>query len=372
MDESVRQIPYIAISMQHKQIKADLITAVSQTIDSGQFILGDQVSEFERRMAELCGVRFAVGVNSGTDALVLALRSLGIGPGDEVITAPNSFVATASGIVLAGARPVFADVRDDYNIDPNQLKHALTPKTKAVIPVHLTGRPADMHPIMEIARENDLFVVEDCAQAVMAEYHGQQVGSFGDIGCFSLHPLKTLSACGDAGVITTNDEELSNRLKILRNIGLQTRSDCVAWTGNSRLDTIQAAILLVKMKYLDSWTQKRRDNAALYQQELASVFGVQIPADRPFEKSVYHTFVLQAEQRDELKQYLADNGIETAVHYPVPIHLQTVAQDIGYGPGSFLVAEQQAKRILSLPVYPELKMDDIYYITQKIREFYNV
>lgn len=370
MRTSSTKIPYVNIAGQHASIKAELLEAVTNIIDHGKFILGDEVEEFEKRFAELCGVRFAVGVNSGTDALILALRALGIGPGDEVITVPNSFIASTSCIMLVGARPVFVDVREDYNMNPAQIEQAITSKTKAILPVHLTGRPADMDPIMEVAKRHSLHVVEDCAQAVLAEYRGRRGGSFGMIGCFSLHPLKTLNACGDGGVLTTNNEAVYEKLKILRNHGLQTRDDCVVWSINSRLDTIQAAILLVKMKYLEVWTEKRRSNAAFYQRALARVPSLQLPYDQPKELAVYHMFVIQAERRDELKQHLADCGVATAIHYPVPIHLQKAAKCLGYGPGSFPVAERQAKQILSLPVYPELRTADLEYVVEAIRAFY--
>lgn len=364
------RIPYVNLAAQHRSIKAALLSAIARVIDHARFILGEEVDTFERRFAALCGVRFAVAVNSGTDALVMALRALGIGPGDEVITAPNSFVATAGCIALVGARPVFVDVRDDYNLDPAQFERAITPRTKAIMPVHLTGRPADMEPIMAAAARHGLAVVEDCAQAVTAEYRGRRVGSFGAIGCFSLHPLKTLNACGDGGVLTTNDERLYEQLVRLRNLGLRHRDECLEWSGHSRLDTVQAAILLVKLQYLDAWTEQRRAHAAWYQQALTGVEAVRAPMDRPGERAVYHTFVVQAEQRDALKRFLAGEGIETAVHYPVPIHLQPAAAGLGYGPGSFPVAERQAQRIVSLPIYPELEPEDREHIVDTIRRFY--
>jgi dTDP-4-amino-4,6-dideoxygalactose transaminase len=364
------RIPYVNVAAQHAKIKAELLAAMATVIDRGQFIQGDEVGEFERRFAERCGVRYAVAFNSGTDALVLALRVLGIGPGDEVITVPNSFVATASCIDLVGGRPVFVDVREDYNMDPAQLEQAITSKTKAILPVHLTGRPADMDPILKIAHAYQLRVVEDCAQAVLAEYRGRSVGSFGDVGCFSLHPLKTLGACGDAGMATTNSEEMSHTLRLLRNHGLRSRDDCVMWGSNSRLDTLQAAILLVKMKYLEAWTERRRSHAAYYQKRLKTISGLQLPADRPHEKSVYHTFVIQAGRRDDLRSYLAEHGVETAVHYPIPLHLHQAAAALGYPAGSFPVAERQAARILSLPIYSELAPDDLEYIVRTIRDFY--
>ena len=363
-------IPYVDIGRQHRFIKDELLGAIAKVIDRGDFILGEEVGEFEQRFAALCGIRFAIGVSSGTDALILALRVLGIGHGDEVITTPNSFVASTSCITFVGAIPVFVDVGDDYNLDPKKLPKAITSRTKAIIPVHLTGRPANMEPIVDTAQEHNLHVIEDCAQAILAEYKGQLVGSIGNIGCFSLHPLKTLSACGDGGMLTTNDENIYEQLKVLRNIGLKTRDDCVIWSGNSRLDTLQAAILLVKMKYLDEWTKKRRTNAKLYQQELADVPNIIIPVDKPYEKAVYHTFVIQAERRDELKQYLVDHGIGTSIHYPIPIHLQKAASKLGYSPGDFPITERQAKCILSLPIYPELSQAEIKYVAQTMKKFY--
>ena len=370
MPTTTKKIPYVDLAGQHKPLKAELLDAVAKVIDHGKFILGDEVALFEQRFAGLCGVSYAVGVNSGTDALIIALRALGIGPGDEVITPVNSFVASASCIALCGAKPVLVDVREDYNIDPAQVRKAITSKTRAIIPVHLTGRPADMASILEIAQQHKLFVVEDSAQAVFAEYCGKRVGSFGSFGCFSLHPLKTLNACGDGGVLTTNDLELYEQAKLLRNLGLATRDNCAVWSGNSRLDTVQAAMLLVKLKYVDAWTEKRRRNAAFYQQALKGVRGLTVPADREKEKAVYHTFVVQAERRDELKKFLAENGIETSIHYPLPIHLQRAATPLGWRSGSFPIAERQAGKILSLPIYPELEDSDLSYITGRIREFY--
>jgi dTDP-4-amino-4,6-dideoxygalactose transaminase len=367
---SLTSIPYVNIAALNEDIKAELLEAVSRVLDSGQFILGREVEVFEKQFASLCGVRYAVGLNSGTDALIFALRALGVGVGDEVITVPNSFVASTSCIVLVGARPVFVDVREDYNIDTSLIEKAITPRTKAILPVHLTGRPADMAQILDVASRHGLWVVEDCAQAVLAEYQGQRVGSFGAAGCFSLHPLKTLNACGDGGVVTTNDEALYEKVKLYRNLGLKTRDNCVIWSGNSRLDTLQAAILLVKLKHLHRWTEKRRSNAAYYQKALAGIPRVQVPLDQPHEMAVYHTFVIQAGARDRLRQYLQDQGIGTAIHYPIPIHLQEAASSLGYRVGSFPVAEAQAKRILSLPVYSELEQWQLEHVAEAVRRFF--
>lgn len=364
------KIPYVNVALQHSFIKDELLKAVSEILDKGNFILGREVNEFEERFAALCDVKYAVGVNSGTDALILALKATGIGPGDEVITVPNSFVATASCIKIVGARPVFIDVRDDYNMDPDLITSVITKQTRAILPVHLTGRPADMDPIIEIANRYNLQIFEDCAQAVAAEYKGKRVGSLGRIGCFSLHPLKTLNACGDGGVLTTNDAELAAKLKIMRNLGLENRENCILWSSNSRLDTLQAAILLVKLKYLAEWTEKRRLNAKYYGEHLADLSQVKIPRDQACEFSVYHTYVIQAENRNNLRAFLAQKGIGTGIHYPRPIHLQTVAEELGYRSGSFPVTEGQADHILSLPVYPELDEGQLNYVVDSIHKFY--
>ena len=364
------KVPYVDIPGQHAPLLAELAAAAAGVIERGQFILGPEVGEFERRFAALCGTRFALGVNSGGDALALSLRALGIGPGDEVITAPNSFIASASCVVQVGARPVFVDVREDYNLDPGRLEAAITSKTRAIFPVHLTGRPADMEPLLKVAGRHGLRVIEDAAQAVLAEYRGQRVGSIGALGCFSLHPLKTLNACGDGGVVTTNDEALYQRLALLRNFGLKSRENAEIWGVNSRLDTLQAALLLVKLKRLERWTEQRRSHAAYYQQALAGIPGVRVPSDQPYEKAVYHTFIIQAERRDELKAFLLQEGIGTAIHYPIPIHLQTAAAGLGYGRGSFPEAERQAGRILSLPVYPELTTEQLQCVAGAVRKFY--
>ncbi|MBI4509581.1 MAG: DegT/DnrJ/EryC1/StrS family aminotransferase [Deltaproteobacteria bacterium] len=364
------KVPYVDIARQHSPLKQELLEAVARVIDHGNFILGPEVIEFESHFADLCGVRHAVGVNSGTDALVLALKVLGVGPGDEVITVPNSFVATVSAVKIVGATPVLVDVRDDLNMDPAMIEAALTPRTKVILPVHLTGRSCDMDAVLRIAEAHRLRVVEDCAQAVLAEHRGRRVGSLGTIGCFSLHPLKTLNACGDGGILTTSDPELAERLRVERNIGLKTREDCVAFAGNSRLDTMQAAMLLVKLRHLETWTQKRRRNAHYYQEQLRDIPGLMLPLERDGERCVYHTFVIQAERRDELKTHLESRGIGTSIHYPIPIHLQTAGQSLGHPAGAFPVAERQARRILSLPIYPELATAQLDHVVTAIRDFY--
>ena len=293
------KVPFVNLGLQNRLIKDELLSIVSGLLDSGQFILGEDLARFEKSFAHLCGTTYAVGVANGTDALFLSMKVLGIGQGDEVITAPNSFLASASSICLAGATPVFADVREDFNIDPEQIRKVISPKTKAIIPVHLTGRPADLDAILSIAQEYHLAVIEDCAQAVCAEYNDKPVGSFGNLGCFSLHPLKNLSACGDGGVITTSNEDLYHQLLKARNHGLRNRDECEFWSYNSRLDNIQAAMLNVKLNKLSEWTARRRKIASYYYERISGL-NLIAPADKSFEKSVYHTFIIQTVRRDEL------------------------------------------------------------------------
>jgi len=361
-------IPYVDIGAQTKSLKKELLIAIEEVLDHGNFILGKEVQSFEKMFAAYCGIDFAVGVNSGTDALFLSLKAFGIGSGDEVITAPNSFIATASVIIAAGAKPVFVDVRNDYNIDPDLIEQAITPRTRAIIPVHLTGRPADMDPIMKIAVKNGIHVIEDAAQSVGAKYRNKKVGSLGNVGCFSLHPLKTLNACGDGGIITTDDEIIYEKLIRLRNFGLINRDETVMWGYNSRLDSLQAAILLVKLKWLDEWNSKRRNNAKEYMILLKDV--VEIPRELSYEYCVYHTFVVQVEKRTELQDYLQNNDIGTRVHYPIPIHLQPGAQNLGYQRGDFPICEKQSRHILSLPVHQGLSENHIRYVSDKIITFY--
>jgi dTDP-4-amino-4,6-dideoxygalactose transaminase len=363
------KVPYIDLSPQHKNIKSELIEAFSGIIESGQFILGEEVKKFEKSFANLCGTKYVVGVANGTDALFLTMKALGIGKGDEVITAPNSFLASASSIAIAGATPVFADVRDDFNLDPEKVRKAITPKTKGIIAVHLTGRPAPMAELSDIAKQYNLYLIEDAAQAICAEYKGKRVGGLGVAGCFSLHPLKNLSACGDGGVITTNNDDLFNYLIKARNHGLKNRDESDFWSYNSRLDNLQAAILNVKLKELDKWTERRREIANIYYQKLKNIDNLILPFDKEFEKAVFHTFIIQIQQRDSLKQFLAEKGIDTKIHYPVPIHMQDAAKYLGYKKGNFPVTEKQAETILSLPVFPELTNEQIYYVADSILYF---
>lgn len=365
----MRSIPYVNLKEQHVLLKAEILEAVSKVLDESNFILGNEVEEFEKTIASYCSTKYAIGVNSGTDALFLILKAYGIGLGDEVITAPNSFLASASVIIAAGAKPVFADIRDDLNINPEQIELKITKKTKAIIPVHLNGKPADMGPIMALAETYNLKVIEDAAQAIGAEYCGKKTGNLADAGAFSMHPLKTLNACGDAGVVTTNDDNLYKKILQLRNIGLKNRNESDMWGYNSRLDSIQAGILLVKMKYLEGWTKKRIKNAKYYIERLKDV--VLVPKISVGERSVFHIFAIQAEKRDKLQKYLEEHDVGSKIHYPIPIHLQKAAVSLGYKKGDFPVCERAAEMILSLPIYQGLQEEDLDYVSSLIKGFYN-
>ncbi len=363
------QVKYLDLPRQFRD--EALWDAVRGEFEKAFFILGDKVQEFETRFAALCGTSFASGLNSGADALFLAFKALGIGAGDEVITVSNSFIATAGTIVAAGARPVFVDVGDDYNIDVHQIEPAMTSKTKAILPVHLTGNPADMPAILDIAQRHKLFVIEDAAQAVNATIDGQAVGAFGDVGCFSLHPLKNLNVAGDGGIATTNSQELYSKITLLRNHGLKNRDEIECFGYNSRLDTIQATVGLHALNSLAAVTEKRRHHAMLYDQglrELADV--VTVPPRREHVYQVFHTYIVQVKKRTELMQYLQEHGVETKIHYPIPIHLQKPCRQMGYKPGDFPVCERQTKQIVSLPVHQHLTEEQIQYVLTTIKNFY--
>ena len=362
------KIPYTNFSAKNSAIRQQLVTAFEQVMDSGRYIQGPEMYAFETEFASYCGARYATGVANGTCGLHLVLRAMDIGAGDEVITAPNSFVASASSIALVGATPVFVDVADDLNIDPKNIEAAITPRTKAIIPVHLAGRPAKMGPINMIARQHGLFVLEDAAQAVGAKYGGVRTGSLGDAASFSLHPLKNLHAFGDAGVVTTQKEALVNRLNMSKTHGLSSRDTCEFWSYNCRLDELQAALLRVQLRELDRWTDERRQLAFRYNQLLAPFLTV--PEEASGEFHVYQTYVVQADQRNELQKYLVNHGVEVLVHYSTPIHMQPAASSLNYLPEDFPVTMHQSKRIMSLPLYPGLTHDQQDYIVELVAQFY--
>jgi dTDP-4-amino-4,6-dideoxygalactose transaminase len=362
------QVPYTGLTQQVAAIKHDLLAAFERVVDSGRYIMGPNVAAFEEQFASFCGTAFAVGVANGTCALQMVWQALSLGPGDEVITAPNSFVATASSIAMTGAKPVFADIGGDLNLDPERITAAITPRTRGIVPVHLTGRPARMAEINRIAEKHGLFVLEDAAQAVGARRDGRPVGSWGNAAGFSLHPLKNLFAYGDGGVITTRDLSLRDRLQQIRNHGLSNRECCEFWSGNNRLDEMQAALLLIHLRVLEDWTGQRRALAHRYHKLLSSE--VQVPVEGPGEYCVYQTYVIQAGARDDLQTHLQEHGVEALVHYRTPIHLQPAAAQLGHGPGDFPMAERAAERILSLPLFPTMTHAQQDQVADLIHDFY--
>ena len=362
-------VPYVDLPKQAHRIKQELMTSIERVLDHGGYALGPELRDFEERIAAYCGTRFAVGVGSGTAALILALRSLNIGPGDEVITAPNSFIASAGAVAMGGGRPEFVDVDEEtMNLDPERLEGAVTSRTKAIMPVHLTGQSADMDPILEAAGRHGIPVIEDAAQSVGATYHGRRVGGLGRLGCFSLHALKNLHAYGDAGVITTNDEALSQWLLKARNHGMRDRDTCEFWSANDRMDTLHAAVCGVKLTYLDDWTRERREIAKEFCEALRDLVGV--PDEAPGCLHVYQTFMIRADRRDDLVRHLHSRGVDAKVHYPVPLYQQAPARALGHRPEDFPIAHSLSRRVVSLPLYPELTRDQRDAVIQGVRSFY--
>lgn len=365
--------PRIAYSYLDRQFAdvEDILDDLRALVASGDFTLGAALGEFETRFARLVRTRHAIGVGSGTDALTLALRAVGVGPGDEVITAPNTFVATVGAIVAAGARPVFVDVGRDHNLDPTRLDAAITPRTRAVVPVHLEGNPADMPAIGAIAARRGLVIVEDACQALTAAIEGEFVGGFADAGAFSLHPLKPLNVWGDGGVIVTDSDAIADRLRLRRNHGLRGRDTVECWGVNSRLDTLQAVVGLHLLGGVMAATDRRIQNARRLDAGLADLRPfVTIPPRRPGDRHVYQIYVIEARDRDELLRFLVGRGVEAKVHYPVPLHLQPAARGLGYRAGDFPECERQAREILTLPAHQHLEDDEIDFTIEQVHDFY--
>jgi dTDP-4-amino-4,6-dideoxygalactose transaminase len=354
-------IPMLDLKAQYAAIRGEIRAAIDQVLESQHFILGPQVKAFEQEMAAYCGAQHAVGVASGTDALILALHAAGAGPGDEVIVPTFSYIATADTASLLGAKPVFVDILPDtFNLDPAQVEARITARTKAIVPVHLYGQPADMDPLLELARRRGVMVIEDTAQAIGAKYKGRTTASMGDMGCISFFPSKNLGGYGDGGMVVTNSVDLAARLRSLRGHGTRTHkymSEEQGW--NSRLDEMQAAILRVKLRHLDAWTRGRQQNAARYDQLLSAIPGVTPPRVAPWAEHVYHQYTIRVRDRDRVQKALADQGIPSTVYYPVPMHLQGMFKSLGQGPGSLPQAERAVDEVLSLPIYPELTAPQI-------------
>ncbi len=373
-------VPLLDLKAQHEPIRKDLLAAMERVLDQNNFILGREVSELEERVASYSGTRYAVGVSSGTDALLAALMALDLKPGDEVITTPLSFFATVGAIVRLGATPVFVDIDPiTYNLDANRIASAVTPRTRAIIPVHLYGQCADMTPILQVAAAHNLAVVEDAAQAIGAEYgDGRRAGNMGTAGCFSFFPSKNLGGLGDGGMIVTNDEPLAERLRVLRVQGGKPKYYHRVLGGNFRLDTLQAAVLNVKLPYLDRWTALRQQHADLYESlfrslNVESEFGVRLPQAVYKQNGVrhyhiYNQFVIGVPKRDALRDYLKSKGIGTEIYYPVPLHRQECLQSLGYKDGDYPEAERACRDLVALPIYPELNEDQQHYVAQTVRE----
>ena len=362
-------IPLVDLKAQYQSIKPEIDNAIQSILDSTAFIGGQAVRNFESNFANFCRANYCVGVASGTDALFLALKALDIGQGDEVIVPAISFIATSEAVTAVGAKVVFVDVNEDsYNIDVSRIEEKITQRTKAIIPVHLYGQPADMDPINEIAQQHNLKVIEDSAQAHGAEYKGKRTGTLGDIACFSFYPGKNLGAYGDAGAVVTNDEEIADKIRMMANHGRLKKYDHLFEGVSSRLDGLQAAILDVKLKHLDDWTAARRKVAGTYNDLLSDLEEVVLPKEEPYAKHVYHLYVVRLANRDSVREFLKEKGIFAGIHYPTPLPLLKAYDYLGHKPGDFPVAEKLAKEVLSLPMYPELTGEQIEFIVAAIRE----
>lgn len=365
--KSKYSIPLVNLKLQYKSIKKDIDKAMSSVIKDTDFIMGEGVKFFEEAFSQLTGAKYTIGVSSGTDALFLALQALGVKPGDEVITTTHTFVATASTISMCGATPVFVDIDPKtYNIDPKRIEEKITRKTKGIIPVHIYGQPADMDPIMKIAKKHKLFVLEDAAQAHGALYKGRSVGTIGDAATFSFYPGKNLGAYGDAGAVVTNSESIAQTIRLLRNHGRREKYTHDILGYGSRMDTLQAVILLVKLKHLRKWNKRRREAASLYNDLLKNV-PVIIPFEPKSIESVYHLYAIRVEGRDGVYEGLRKAGIEVGIHYPVPLHLQPLFQPLGYKEGDFPQAEVLSKETLSLPIFPEITKSDIKKVVSSLK-----
>lgn len=363
------RIPFFELRRQYAEIKPEIDKAIAAVLEGGQFILGDELKSFESEFAKYVGAKHAFGVGSGTDALFISLLGAGIEPGDEVITVANTFIASAYTISHVGAKPVLVDADETtFNIDSAKIEKAITKRTKAIMPVHLFGLPADMDSINDLAKKHGLLVLDDAAQAHGAEYKGRIVGSLADVTAFSFYPTKPLGAYGDGGMITTNDDAVARKIELLRNYGQTEKYHHLIKGYNSRLDEIQAAILRVKMKHLNQWIDARRKNAALYS-KLLKGSDVITPTEPKGYKHVYYLYVVRSKRRDELQKHLAAGGIGTMVHYPIPIHMQPAYKEMGWKKGDFPAAERSASEILSLPMYPELKKEEISEIAERIKDF---
>jgi dTDP-4-amino-4,6-dideoxygalactose transaminase len=370
------QVPFLDLKIQYKSIKNEIDPAIQNILDNTAFVLGKAVSDFETEFAKMHSLKHCVGVSSGTDGNHLALWALGIKSGDEVIIPANTFIATAWGATLCGAKPVFVDCESDsYNIDPQKIEAAITTNTKAVVAVHLYGQPADLDPIREITKKYNIYLVEDCAQAHAAQYKGAKIGGLSETASFSFYPGKNLGAYGEGGAVTTNSDEVARKVKMLRDHGAVQKYNHETLGHNYRMEGIQGAVLGVKLKHLENWTNGRRRVAAKYNEYLSDLSSITLPKEMPYAKHVYHLFVIQVNnggkiKRDELSKFLNDKGIATGLHYPIPLHLQPCFSELGYKKGKFPETEKLAENGLSLPMYPELSDAQIEYVCDSIKHFF--
>lgn len=373
-NEKAKSVPYFDLTRQYSILKPEFDAAMKNVIESGKFIMGDDVKLFEEEFAGYCSAKYGIGVNSGTDALFIGLQSMGIKSDDEVITVSYTYIATALAVSFTGAKPVFVEIDPTtYNIDPKDIEKAITKKTKAILVVHLYGHPVDMDPVLKIAQRHGLRVMEDSAQAHGAEYNGKKVGGLADISGFSFFPTKNLGAFGDGGMITTNDAQIAEKARLLRDYGRKVRDQHIIKGRNSRLDTIQAAVLRVKLKRLDNFNNSRRRIAGLYNGLLKDTKGkIVTPHEAPYAKHVYHLYVVRVKNRDAVVAKLKERGVQTLVHYPVPIHLQQAFSDLGYKRGSLPVTEKICGEIISLPMFPEMTDTEIEYVADKLKQAVDV
>ncbi|MBY5826751.1 DegT/DnrJ/EryC1/StrS family aminotransferase [Rhizobium leguminosarum] len=364
-------IPFLDIKAQYQSIKGEIDAAVLGVLASGQYVLGDEVAHFEQEFADYCNVKHAIAVNTGTSALHLALLAAGVGPGDEVITVPFTFVATVSAICYTGARPVFVDVEPvTLTMDPAEVEAKITPRTKAIVPVHLYGQMADMDAIKAIAERHGIPVIEDACQAHGAQYKGHRAGSIGLSGCFSFYPGKNLGACGEGGMVVTNDDDQAKTMRMLRDWGQEQRYHHLLKGFNYRMDAIQGAILRVKLRHLEAWTEARRTHARRYSSLLAGSTVLMIPVEASDRRHVYHVYAIRSRDRDGLQRLLSAEGIPSGLHYPIPVHLQKAHADLGYQAGDFPVSETAAREVLSLPIYPEMPVRHVDQVVAALEYAY--
>jgi dTDP-4-amino-4,6-dideoxygalactose transaminase len=367
MPDPLIKAPYLDLKAQYHSIKPEIDAAIARVLDSSQFILGAEVAGFEQDFAAYCGATDCIALNSGTSALHLALLAAGIGPGDEVITVPFTFIASVAAIVYTGARAIFVDIDPStFTLDPSAVEAAITSRTKAILPVHLYGHPADMDPLLDIAKRHGLIVIEDAAQAHGAKYKGRPAGTIGDIGCFSFYPAKNLGAYGEGGAVTTNNAEYAQTIRMLRDWGQDRKYHHLLRGYNYRMEGFQGAILRVKLRHLERWTEARRAVARKYDELLANC-GLQLPVEMPWARHVYHVYTLRTDDRDGLKSALQAEGIQTAIHYAIPAHLQPAYADLGYSRGDIPQSEKAANQVLSLPIYPELSEQAILHVANGVR-----